>query len=135
MFCKKGLLRTFLKLTGKHQCQSLFLIKMQAAGKKRLWYRRFSVSFTKFVKASFPIEYLRWLLLNLHSRKENRKRQKKESANKPQEKNACPKFTKISSYKQFLLIPILEKAKEEHCNNLFERNFANLRHVFICCVT
>ena len=29
MFCKKGVLRNFAKFTGKHLCQSLFLIKLQ----------------------------------------------------------------------------------------------------------
>ena len=31
---KKGVLRNFAKFTGKHPCQSLFLIKLQASGKK-----------------------------------------------------------------------------------------------------
>ena len=30
MFCKKGVLGNFTKLTEKHLCQSLFLIKLQA---------------------------------------------------------------------------------------------------------
>ena len=30
VFCKKGVLRNFAKFTGKHLCQSLFLIKLQA---------------------------------------------------------------------------------------------------------
>ena len=32
VFCKKGVLRNFGKFTGKHLCQSLFLIKLQASG-------------------------------------------------------------------------------------------------------
>ena len=32
MFCKKGGLRNFTKFTGKHLCQSLYLIKLQAWG-------------------------------------------------------------------------------------------------------
>ena len=32
MFCKKDVLRNFSKFTGKRQCQSLFLIKLQAWG-------------------------------------------------------------------------------------------------------
>ena len=32
VFCKKGVLRNFAKLTVKHLCQSLFLIKLQASG-------------------------------------------------------------------------------------------------------
>ena len=31
MFHKKGLLNFFAKFIGKHQCQSLFLIKLQAS--------------------------------------------------------------------------------------------------------
>ena len=30
VFCKKGVLRNFSKFTGKHQCWSVFLIKLQA---------------------------------------------------------------------------------------------------------
>ena len=29
VFCKKGVLENFAKFTGKHQCQSLFFIKLQ----------------------------------------------------------------------------------------------------------
>ena len=36
---KKGVFRNFTKLTGKHQCQNLFLIKMQAWG-LRLYLKR-----------------------------------------------------------------------------------------------
>ena len=32
VFCKKGVLENFTKFTGKHLCQSLFLIKLQASG-------------------------------------------------------------------------------------------------------
>ena len=38
---KKGALKYFAKFTGKHICQSLYLIKLQAAantGRFRLWY-------------------------------------------------------------------------------------------------
>ena len=31
VFCKKGALENFAKLTGKQMCQSLFLIKLQAS--------------------------------------------------------------------------------------------------------
>ena len=30
MFCKKGVLKNFTNLAGKHQCWSLFLIKLEA---------------------------------------------------------------------------------------------------------
>ena len=32
VFCKKGVLINFTKFTGKHLCQGLFLIKLQALG-------------------------------------------------------------------------------------------------------
>ena len=32
MFCKKRVLRNFAKFTGKHMCQRLFLINLQASG-------------------------------------------------------------------------------------------------------
>ena len=55
--CKKGVLRNFLKFTGKQPSQSLFSNK--AAGprpailsEKRLWHRRFPVNFAKFLRAT-----------------------------------------------------------------------------------
>ena len=33
VFCKRDVLRNFIKLKGKHLCQSLFLIKLQASVK------------------------------------------------------------------------------------------------------
>ena len=32
VFCKKGVLRNFANFTGKHLCESLFLIKLEARG-------------------------------------------------------------------------------------------------------
>ena len=46
---RKGVLRNFAKLTGKHLSQSLFLIKL----KKRLFHRCFPVSFAKFLRTPF----------------------------------------------------------------------------------
>ena len=48
VFCKKGALRKFAKFLGKHLCQSL-------AG--------LPVNFVKFLRTSFFIEHLWWLLL------------------------------------------------------------------------
>ena len=55
---KKGFLKNFIKFTGKHLCQSLFLIKLQASGlqlfkKKKLWHRCFPVNFAKFLGTPF----------------------------------------------------------------------------------
>ena len=69
VFCKKGVLRNFTKFTGKHLCQSPFLIKLQASGlkllKKRLWHTCFPVNFAKFLRTPFRTEHLRWLLLQM----------------------------------------------------------------------
>ena len=49
VFCKKCVLRIFTKFTGKHLCQSLFLIKLQALGKNETQVHRcFPVNFAKF---------------------------------------------------------------------------------------
>ena len=55
---KKGVLRNFVKFTGKHLCQSLFFNKVAALAsnfikKKRLWHRCFPVNFTKFLRTPF----------------------------------------------------------------------------------
>ena len=52
MFCKKGVLRSFTKFTGKH----LSLIKFFCI--KRLWHRCFPVNFAKSLKTSFFTEHL-----------------------------------------------------------------------------
>ena len=58
VFCKKGVLRNFVKLTGKHLCQSLFFNKVVALRpatllKKRLWHRHFPTNFAKFLRTPF----------------------------------------------------------------------------------
>ena len=54
LFCQKGVLKNFGKFTGKHLCQSLFLIKLQARGsEKRLGHRCFPVNFPRFFKTPF----------------------------------------------------------------------------------
>ena len=55
MFCKKGALRNFAKLTGKQLCQSLFFNKVDGLRpatllKKRLRHRWFPVNFAKFLE-------------------------------------------------------------------------------------
>ena len=72
ILCKKGVLRNFTKFTGKQLCQSLFFNKvagLRAATllKKRLWHKCFSVNFVKFLRKSFYIEHLWWLLLGFTS--------------------------------------------------------------------
>ena len=91
MFCKKGVLRNFTKLTGKILFQSLFFYKLaglrpatfyELAGlrpstllTKRLWHRRFPVNFAKFLRTFFLTEHLRRLLLN-EQRHDKHKRHK-----------------------------------------------------------
>ena len=64
--CEKGVLRNFEKFTGKHLCQSLFLVKLQALPanffKKRLWHRFLPVNFVKFLRTPSFTEHLWWLL-------------------------------------------------------------------------
>ena len=62
VFCKKGVLRNFVKFTGKHLRQSL---RPATLLKKRLWQRGFPVNFAKFLRTSFVTEHLRWLLLHI----------------------------------------------------------------------
>ena len=54
---KNMFLKISQKFTGKHLCQSLFLIKLQASScnfiKKRLWQRCFLVNFVKFLRMAF----------------------------------------------------------------------------------
>ena len=55
VFCKKGVLRSFAKFTGKHLCQSFFFNKIAGLNpatllKNRLWHRCFPVNFTKLLR-------------------------------------------------------------------------------------
>ena len=68
VFCKKGVLRNFAKLTGKHLCQNLFFNKVAGLRpatllKISLWHKYFSVNFPKFLRTPFLTKHLRWLLL------------------------------------------------------------------------
>ena len=68
MFCKKDVLRNFIKLTRKELCQSLYFNEVEALRpvtllKKRLWHRCFLVNFAKFLRTPFLTEHLWWLLL------------------------------------------------------------------------
>ena len=54
---KKGVLRNFTKLTGKHLCQSLFFNKVTGQG-------CFPVNFVKFLRTPSFIEHL-WMTASL----------------------------------------------------------------------
>ena len=54
VFCKKGVLINFAKLTGKHLFQKLFFDKVACL-------RPFPVNFAKFLRTSFIIEHVLWL--------------------------------------------------------------------------
>ena len=61
VFFKKGVLRNFAELTGKHLCQRLFFnkvvgLKPATLLKKRLWHKCFPVNFANFLKTTF-LEY------------------------------------------------------------------------------
>ena len=53
-FVKKGVLRNFAKLTGKHLCQSLFLNKV----KKETLAKVFYCEFCEISKNTFSVEHL-----------------------------------------------------------------------------
>ena len=66
----KGVLRNFVRFTGKHLCQSLILNKVAGHRpatllKKRLWHRYFPVNFTKFLRTPFLQNSSGRLLLTL----------------------------------------------------------------------
>ena len=60
---KKDVRKNFANFIGKHLCRSLFFNKVVFLFKKRLRRRCFPLNFTKFLKTSFCIEHLWWLLL------------------------------------------------------------------------
>ena len=60
VFCKKVALKFFKKIYKKTPVP-----KPATLLKERLWYRCFPVNFAKFLRTTFFIEHLRWLLLNL----------------------------------------------------------------------
>ena len=55
MFCKKGILRNFLKFKGKDLCQSLFFLACNFAKKETLT-QLFSCEFCKISKSTFSCE-------------------------------------------------------------------------------
>ena len=69
VFCKRGVLRNFAKLTRKHLRQILFFNKVAGLRpatllQKSLWHRYFPVNFMKFLRTAIFVEHLWWLLLN-----------------------------------------------------------------------
>ena len=67
---RKGVLRNFSKFTGKHLCQSSFLIKLdfnlQLYFTKRFWHKCFSVNFPKFLRKHFLQNNSGRQLLQIH---------------------------------------------------------------------
>ena len=68
VFCKKGVLRNFVKFTGTHMCQGLCFSKVACLKpanllKKRPWYRCVPVNFAKFLRTRFLQNTPRRLLL------------------------------------------------------------------------
>ena len=53
VFCKKAVLRNFVRFTGKHLCQRLSQAWPATLLKKSLWYRCFPVNFAKFLRTPF----------------------------------------------------------------------------------
>ena len=69
VFCKKGIVKDFAKFTGKQLCQSLFLIKLQAATasllKKKLWHKCFPMNFAEFLRTSTTGFFWRRPIINV----------------------------------------------------------------------
>ena len=64
VFCKKGVLRNFVKFTGKYRRQGLFFNKVAGLRpatllKKELWHSCIPVNFAKISKSTFSAEHLR----------------------------------------------------------------------------
>ena len=58
VFCKKGVLKNFLKFTEKYLCQSLFFnkvadLRLATLLKKRFWHRYSPVNFVKSLRTPF----------------------------------------------------------------------------------
>ena len=56
VFCKKGILKNFVKFTRKHLCRSLIFIKVAGLTRdfiKRLRHRCFPVNFAKLLRTPF----------------------------------------------------------------------------------
>ena len=69
VFCKEGAFRNFTKFARKHLCHSLFSNKVADLRpatllKKSFWHRCFPVNFVKFLRTTFCMDHLWWLLLN-----------------------------------------------------------------------
>ena len=65
LFFNMGVLKNFAIFTGKHLCWSLFLIKYPAFRATTLLKGGFPANIAKFLRTTFYIESLRWLLLNV----------------------------------------------------------------------
>ena len=69
LFYQKGVPRNFAKLTGKHLCQSLLSVKLQAQAcnfiKKETLAQVFSCEFCESFQNTFFMKHLWWLLLNI----------------------------------------------------------------------
>ena len=68
VLCEKGVLRNFVKFTGKHLCQKLYFNKVAGLTpaillKNILWHKCFRVNFANFLRTLFFTEHLWWLLL------------------------------------------------------------------------
>ena len=65
LFCKKDVIKHFVKFTGKHLCQSLVFnnVSLLTLFKIRLWHWCFLLHFAKFLRTPFHTEQLWWLLL------------------------------------------------------------------------
>ena len=74
----ESFLKNFLKITGKHLCQSLYLMKFQTSSQQfteeRLQHRCFPVNSTRILRTPFLLKLLEQLLLNSQAKQYERAR-------------------------------------------------------------
>ena len=122
VFCKKGVLRNFAKSTGKHLCQSLFFNKVASPG------------LAKFLRTSFFIEHLWWLLLYLP----NRRALFQQSAKHWTSRNQAGIYsfevinggTRTCEICSKLTIKTPERGYSRH-SGVFTVNFGHISHLFL----
>ena len=69
VFCKKGVLKNFAKLSGQHLSQSLLFNKVAGLSYqlylKKISHKCLPVNSAQFLRTPFYTEHLRWLLLKV----------------------------------------------------------------------
>ena len=131
MFFKIGVLKNFIRFTGKHLCWSLFLIKLQAFRPAKLQHCCFPFKLVNFLKTLSFAEHLRWLLLynteflylqreialmDVEFKTPNRQKQRRKNKRLVSQNNRLKMQTEINSY----------GTKYDHTQTIIGCNFERL---------